>query len=217
MELDNGKLVTPGIFARALGIRIERAEKWYGVTCSATRRFGIAGTNELASFLAQIAHESALLSTFEENLNYSADALAATWPSRFRGADGRPNVKAQTLARKPQMIANEVYANRMGNGSPVSGDGWRYRGRGPIQITGKANYRDCSDVVGIDLIADPDKLTLPQYGILSACWFWQSRALDKHDDDTDVTSETRIINGGKIGLKHRQELFDQVRCVFEEQ
>jgi len=216
MLLDNGKLLTPGIFARAIGIRIERAEKWHGVFKNATQRFGIEGTTELASFFAQVAHESGLLSVFEENLNYSATGLASTWPSRFKGPDGKPNVKAMSLARKPQMIANEVYANRMGNGSQSTNDGWNFRGRGPIQITGKSNYRDLSNVLEVDLVGDPSKLLLPHYGALSACWFWETRGLDRFDDDKDVKSETRIINGGAIGLKHRQELFNQIYCVFTE-
>lgn len=218
LMLDNGKQLTSAMFARAIGIRVERAERWLPHFVIACQRFGIAGTVELASFFAQVAHESALLSVFEENLNYSAEGLANTWDrySITGRRGGKPNMLANSLSRKPQLIANDVYANRMGNGDKNSGDGWKYRGRGPIQLTGKTNYRNCGNVLSIDLVSNPDLILQPANGAMSAAWFWSSRGLDRHDDDMDVLSETRIINGGTIGLKHRRELFNQIYKVFSE-
>ncbi|HCE9914838.1 TPA: glycoside hydrolase family 19 protein, partial [Pseudomonas aeruginosa] len=104
-------------------------------------RFGITSPVRVVAFLAQVGHESSQLTRLVENLNYSAQGLAATWPSRYLGADGQPNALAQRLARKPRAIANNAYASRNGNGDEASGDGWRYRGRGLLQITGRSNYR----------------------------------------------------------------------------
>lgn len=104
-------------------------------------RFGITSPVRAAAFLAQVGHESGQLTRLVENLNYSARGLAANWPSRYLGADGQPNALAQRLARNPRAIANNAYASRNGNGDEASGDGWWYRGRGLLQITGRANYR----------------------------------------------------------------------------
>lgn len=206
--------MTPDVLSRAIGITIERAAKWAPHITEAMSRYDIHSPNEQASFLAQVAHESALLSMLVENLNYSADGLARTWPSRFAKPDKTPNIKALELARKPEAIANNVYANRMGNGPESSGDGWKYRGRGLIQITGKQNYVDCGRDIGVSFSTNPDLLMVPQYAALSAGWFWKVRGLDRFDDDMDVTAETRIINGGITGLKDRQALFNKAIKVL---
>lgn len=199
--------MTPQQLANAIGCSVDRAKKWQPHLINAMQKFGISGRVETASFLAQIAHESAKLSVLEENLNYSADGLAKTWPHRY-AQNGKPNGLALRLHRTPKAIANNCYANRMGNGNEASGDGWFYRGRGPIQITGKNNYIACGSAIGVDLLRSPDKLLEPEYGALSAGWFWHVNGLDKHDDDFDVLAETKIINGGKNGLKERQAFFN---------
>lgn len=206
--------MTPETLSKAIGITIERAAKWSPHITIAMDKYGIDTPNEQASFLAQCAHESALFSLLVENLNYSADGLAKTWPNRFAKPDKTPNVKALELARKPERIANSVYAGRMGNGPESSGDGWKYRGRGLIQITGRNNYSDCGRDLGIALLNNPDLLIQPEYAALSAGWFWKVRGLNAHDDDGDVTAETRIINGGIHGLKARQALFDKAIKVL---
>lgn len=162
----------------------------------------------VSHFLAQVAHESAGFTRISENLNYSAAGLANTWPRRFRGDDGQPNGLAHQLHRKPQLIANHVYANRMGNGSVASGEGWKYRGRGLIQLTGKDNYRAASIALyGSDLLlVDPDKLLESDAAAMTACWFWNTNGLNELADLGNVATVTRRINGGTIGLEHRAEL-----------
>lgn len=169
---------------------------------------GIDTPARTAHFLAQCAHESANFTRFVENLNYSADGLAATWPNRFRDVNGKPSAKALALHRKPEAIANVVYANRMGNGDDTSGDGWRYRGRGMIQLTGKDNYRMASqDIYGDDrLVQDPDEVLKPDTSALVAAWFWTKNNLNELADRGDVRGITRRINGGFNGLAHREEL-----------
>ena len=177
-------------------------------------KFGISTPVELVSFLAQVGHESALLSTFEENMNYSADRLAIVWPYRYavdpKAKVPKPNILALSLHKKPQAIANNVYANRLGNGNPESGDGWNYRARGAIGITFKTNYLNCGKALGLDLVNHPSLLTQPRWAILSAAWFWYANKITRFDDDMSVESETRIINGGTIGLQARQALFDKL-------
>lgn len=162
--------------------------------------------NEAASFLAQISHESNGLRVFEENLNYSAERLMQVWPRRFPS-----NEIAQKYEHSPERLASFVYANRMGNGDEAGGDGWRYHGRGPIQLTGFDNYDKCGSAIDLDLINKPGLLLEPVHGIRSAIWFWIANGLDKLDADTDVRMETRKINGGETGLAHRQAMFD--RCL----
>lgn len=174
--------------------------------------FAVFGVTNVALFIAQTAHESANFSVLSENLNYSAQGLANIW-SRYsvtgkRG--GRPNQLALLLARKPKAIANNVYANRMGNGDVASGDGWKFKGRGLIQCTGRANYAECGRALGVDLLTNPDLLLTPRYAALSAGWYWRKHKLDA----LSVSASTRIINGGDLGLKHRQELFDAIIKVI---
>lgn len=174
----------------------------------ALARFGIDTEHEVASWLAQIADESQELHRTVENLNYSWQGLLATWPKRFTVE------LAHNVERQPEKIANIVYANRMGNGSPESGEGYRFRGRGLIQITGKNNYRACADAIGVNLLQEPERLGEPEYAALSAGWFWQANGLDAYDDDDEVGDETRIINGGEIGLAQRQAYLDKALKVL---
>ena len=142
-----------------------------------------------------------------ENLNYSAGGLAATWPGRFRAADGQPNGLALLLERRPELIANHVYADRMGNGSVASGDGWRYRGRGLIQLTGRDNYRACGSAIGADLLAAPGLLEQPEWAAMSAAWFWFSNGLNELSDVGRFEEITRRINGGTHGQLQRLALW----------
>lgn len=158
---------------------------------------------ERAAFVAQLAHESAEFTRLTENLNYSAERLAQVWPSRFRD----PAV-AKRYAYNPERLANLVYANRLGNGPEGSGEGWRYRGRGPIQLTGKDNYARCGAAIGADLVNDPDLLFDPVTGVRSALWFWRVKRLDEKDDDGDVADESRLVNGGTHGLAERQAYYN---------
>lgn len=161
-----------------------------------------------AHFLAQCAHESAGFLTLRENLNYSADGLATTWPKRFKGADGKPNALAFGLQRKPMLIANHVYANRLGNWDVASGDGWKYLGRGIIQLTGRENYSKASMDIFHDmrLLDNPDQAMLPDVAAQIACWYWTSRNCGVSAESNDIPAVTRKINGGLIGLGHRTRL-----------
>lgn len=198
--------LTTNQLAAALGCSIAHANAWLTPLNEAIDRFGINTPSEIASFLAQVGHESGGFARLRENLNYSANGLAATWPHRYRDKNTRrPNKKARALNRKPMAIANDAYANRMGNGSVESGDGWKYRGRGLIQISGKANYQKCGEYLGIDLINNPDLLAQMKYAVLSAGWFWHVNMLDRLDDDLSVLAETKRINGGTNGLKDREK------------
>jgi putative chitinase len=178
----------------------------------------IDNEQRVSHFLAQLAHESAGFTVVEENLNYSAQGLAKTWPKRFAnqggspnelaGQNGSPNELAKKLHRKPELIANNVYANRMGNGDEASGDGWRYRGRGLIQLTGKNNYRTASFALFDSdfLLTSPDKVLLPDVAAMTAAWFWNANGLNELADAGDIEKVTRRINGGRIGLEHREKL-----------
>ena len=178
-------------------------------------RFSISTPARQSAFLAQCAHESAGFSRFAENLNYSAAGLAATWPGRFRGADEQPNALALAYQRRPAVIANHVYANRMGNGDEESGDGWRFRGRGLLQITGRGMYQRCGAALGLPLLEQPDLLLQPEQAVFSAAWFWQSNGLNALADAGDFEAITRRINGGLNGLAERKALWLKAREALE--
>ena len=171
-------------------------------------RYEINTPERQAAFIGQCAHESMNFTKLEENLNYSAEALMKTWPSRF------PTMEvAQQYARNPEKIANKVYGGRMGNGTEETGDGWLYHGRGLIQLTGKDNYTLAGDALNMDFIHSPDYVLVPKYAALTAGWYWNKRQLNKEADAKDYTGMTKKINGGTIGLddriahiKHAQEV-----------
>ena len=165
---------------------------------AAMSKHGIVTPARIAAFIAQVGHESGQLTRLVENLNYSADALMRTWPSRF------DRVRATAAARKPEQIANIAYGGRMGNAAP--GDGWKYRGRGLIYVTGKNNYAACGEALGLDLIDQPGLLEQPQHAAMSAAWFWASSGLNPLADAGDLKSITQRINGGQNGAADRAEL-----------
>ena len=173
---------------------------------TAMSRYQIVGTKRIAAFIAQVGHESSHLVRLVENLNYSADALRKTWPSRFD-----VNL-ANDAARNPEQIANIVYGNRMGN--TELGDGWKYRGRGLIQITGKNNYHACGEALGLDLLAHPELLEKPQHACMSAAWFWASRGLNTLADAGKFDTITQRINGGQNGAADRQALYAKALKVL---
>jgi len=154
----------------------------------------------VAHFMAQIEHESGL-KPISENLNYSADRLLVIFPKYFISKED-----ANRYARQPERIANRVYANRMGNGSEISGDGWKYRGRGFIQITGKDNYTMLSKDTRIDFLSKPDLLLQEANSMISALWFWNKNKLNDLADKNDIVGITKRINGGQNGIEHRKEL-----------
>ena len=153
----------------------------------------------LAHFMAQIEHESGL-KPIAENLNYSKEALLRVFGKYFTPE------QAAEYARKPEKIANRVYSNRMGNGDEASGEGWKFRGRGFIQLTGKDNYEALSKDVNIDYVNDPDLLLTEADAMVAALWFWNKKKLNRYADQNDIREVTRRINGGYNGLDHRKQL-----------
>jgi len=171
-------------------------------------KFGITTNLRLAHFLAQCALESTGFTATVENLNYSAQRLLQVFPKYFK------NVDVNAYARNPQKIGSRVYANRMGNGDEASGDGFKYRGRGYIQLTGKNNYQSFSNFVGEDCVANPD-LVAAKYPLASAAFFFNSNKIwaicDQGADDATITKVTKAVNGGTHGLAERIQNFKKFR------
>lgn len=202
--------------------KIKDHEKWLQPIIETCVEFEINTPQRIAAFLAQTSHESGGYTMLTENLNYRAATLAACWPNRF--AEMGPNKKpkkdakgaliptkvALSIEKKPELIANMVYSSRMGNGPAESGEGWKYRGRGAKQLTGKDNYKRCGEALGIDLVGNPDLLLEPLYAARSAGWFWKVNNLASFADAGDIKGMTKKINGGYIGLEARQALYDKI-------
>ena len=202
--------------------KVKNPEKWIDALVDTCRDFEINTPERIASFLAQTSHESGGYTMLSENLFYKAPTLAACWPNRFAvlGADKKPikeNGKlvptklAESIAGKPELIANLVYSSRMGNGPAESGEGWKYRGRGLKQLTGKDNYTRCGAALGVDLVNNPDLLLEPMYAAKSAGWFYKTNKLADFSDKEDIKGMTVKINGGLIGYEQRKALYDA--CV----
>jgi len=180
-------------------------EKWVNAMNELFPQYNITTPRRIASFIAQCGHESGGWRVFSENLNYSARALNSVFGKYFYKA-GR---NAEEYARQPEKIANIVYANRMGNGNTESGEGWKYRGRGPIQLTGKNNYTIFSNNMDVDAINNPDLVSSdPEIALMSAIWFWNNNGLNRYADRGDIRTMTRRINGGYIGLSDRIEHYE---------
>lgn len=183
--------------------------EWLEALCNGAVRWGINIPDRFAAFAGQLAHECAEFTHLEENLNYSIKRLCEVWPKRF------PTEKsAEGYAFNPQALANKVYASRMGNGPEESGDGWLYRGRGPIQLTGFENYDAYGVTIGVDLVAHPEKMLVPAIGIAAAGAFWKRHGCNEFADTGNHAAITRAINGGSIGLAPRIELTEKIRGVL---
>lgn len=181
---------------------------WVNALQTICPRYGINTPERMVHFLAQCGHESAGFSRLLENLNYSATGLIQTWPRRFT-----PDM-AQSYARQPERIANYVYANRLGNGDQNSGDGWRYRGAGIIQLTGKSNHQAFADAIDRTLEDATAYLHTINGAVESACWYWHRAAVNTLADNGDVKNLTVAINGGYNGLAERYQLTERVREVL---
>jgi len=174
----------------------------------AMERFEINNPQRIAMFLAQIGHESGGLKHVKENLNYRSSQLLKVFPKYFRDRD------PADYERKPEKIANLVYGGRMGNGTEETGDGYKYRGRGLIQLTGHDNYNAFANGVGISIDEAVTYLETPEGAAMSAAWFWNSRKLNAVADAGDVVKATKLINGGTIGLEDRKELYEEALEIF---
>lgn len=183
----------------------QQTAEWFYYMDQILPDYGITTAPRIAAFMAQCAHESAQFTVLKENLNYSTEGLCRVFPKYF------PNTElAQAYAHKPEQIANKIYGGRMSNGAEATGDGWRFHGRGIVQITGRDNYTRCSqDLYGDDtLLQNPDKLTDKDGAIYSACWFWFGRDLNTLADAGDMLNITKKINGGTIGLEDRMSHYN---------
>lgn len=164
----------------------------------------------LAMWTAMLCHESGQFRHLEENLSYSAERLREIWPHRFPTA-----ASAERYARDPEGLANAVYAGRLGNRGEASGDGWRFRGRGPLQLTGRANYEAASHGVAMDLVADPNLVAQPDVGAAVAAWYWQSKGCNALADREMWGEAIRAVNGALIGLEDRTVFLQRARAVLD--
>lgn len=186
------------------------AEAWADAAMEILPKYEINTPNRVAGFFAQTGHESQSLKVLEENLFYRAETLDKIFPKYFKNA-GR---NAAEYAKQPQKIANVVYAGRMGNGDAASNDGYNFRGRGPIQLTGRENYTNFGKTVGLTAEQVIDYIQTKKGALESACWYWKSRNLNAACDANDIVKMTKLINGGTIGLEDRKKHYDEALAIL---
>jgi putative chitinase len=200
-------LITPALLQTVT--TPELADKWSNALNETCERFAIDSPFRIAGFISNTAHESGGFKTVTEGLNYSVAGLMRTWPQRF------PTVEvAQRYAMQPEKIANRAYADRMGNRDEASGDGWKFRGRGLIQLTGKNNYVAYSLACDNEALQKPEIVEQPKYAAESAGWFWNTHRLNQLADNQDIVGMCKRINGGLNGLDDRQMKYSQVIAFF---
>ena len=175
--------------------------EWVDALNETFQRFNITSVDQRASFIGQCSHECNKFKTLEENLNYKAETLIKLWPKRFPSLED-----ANQYAHRPEKIANHIYSNRGGNGDEASGDGWKYHGRGCIQLTFKDNYYHCGQALGEDLVSKPQLVAQPRFAALSAGWFWSTHGCNELALKRDWVNLTKRINGGTFGLDERISL-----------
>ena len=183
--------------------------QWVDALNETFNRFRIVTPNQQAAFIGQCGHECGHFKILEENLNYRAATLMKLWPKRFPTQE-----IANAYAGNPKKIANMVYANRMGNRDESSGDGYRFRGRGCIQLTGSTNYFNAGKALGMDFWADPDLVGTPTYAALTAGWFWSTHRCNELAEAGDWIKLTKAINGGTIGLDDRIKHTNEALAVL---
>lgn len=198
-------------FEKAAGITSVLAQRWYRHIDAAMKEFGITAINDQAMFIAQLGHESAGFSRLVESFNYSVDGLKKTFGKRLSPyqCEMLGRIDGKQVAHQPQ-IANLVYGGRMGNNS--QGDGWKYRGRGLLQITGRENYTKCGAALQLDLVSTPELLEQERYAARSAAWFYALRGCLLYSGD--IARVTQIINGGQNGLADRQVRFIRAKAAL---
>jgi putative chitinase len=202
-------MLTLGVIQR-LAPSCDAPTTWAALSAAA-EEFAITDMGELAMWLAQLSVESGGFVRLEENLSYSAERLVAVWPSRF------PNLAVATpYMHNPRALAEKVYGGRADLGNNEVGDGWRFRGRGYIQTTGRTNYGLTSAGLGLDLMTDPDQLSRPAIAARAAGFFWDHHDLGPLARAGDISGVTRKINGGLIGLADRQAAFMRARSILGE-
>lgn len=188
-----------------LGIGIE----WVPALNDTFAKFQIATVRQQASFIGQCSHECGNFKILEENLNYRAATLMKLWPKRFPTQE-----IANSYEKNPKKIANMVYSSRMGNRDETSGDGYRFRGRGCIQLTGHSNYFHAGQACGVDFVMNPDLVGTPQYAAMTAGWFWSTHNCNPLAENQDWIALTKKINGGIIGLDDRIKQTERAVAVL---
>jgi putative chitinase len=178
-------------------------EEWVDALNETFERFQIDTPMRQASFIGQCSHESANFKVLEENLNYRAATLLKLFPRTPKRTWGFTPEEAAAYERQPKKIANRIYGNRMNNRDEASGDGFRFRGRGILQLTGAANYHHAGKALGVDFIMEPDLVATPKYAAMTAGWFWNTHKINQFADVQDWVTMTKRINGGTIGLDDR--------------
>jgi putative chitinase len=182
---------------------------WYNSMCEILPVYEINTPERVAAWLAQCAHESGYFKFLKENLNYRAESLLKTFPKYFKTLE-----EAKQYEKQPEKIANRVYANRMGNGDESTGDGFRYLGRGLIQLTGKNNYTFFAASIDTPLEEIPEYLQTFEGAVQSACWFWEQNNLNKLADARDIVTMSKRINGGTIGMEDRLMKYEKCLKMF---
>ena len=205
------KPMTEQRLADAMGITESAAGLWVAHVDSALSLCGCSTAEHVAMWIAQVGHESAGLTRLVESLNYTPDALMATWPTRYTRATANVHGRTESKPADQKAIAMHVYGDRLGNRQNTL-DGWTYRGRGPIQVTGRANYRECGQAIGVDLESEPSLLELRSTGAASTAWYWRKHKLTGYNGD--VLAVTRRINGGTNGIDERQRRYARALSVL---
>ena len=183
-------------------------DHWYDALSQALPDYEINTPHRIAAFLAQCAHESGGFNAIKENLNYKAESLCRVWPRYFNAGN------AAQYAHNQEAIANRAYANRMGNGSEESGDGYKFCGRGLIQLTGRSNYQAFADSLQISIDDASEYLKTFEGCVQSACWFWEANNLNQYADNGDILTMTKRINGGTLGLEDRKKHYEHALHVL---
>jgi len=207
-------MLTASSFQRATGVSNSLRDAWYPHIAASLSAFQISTPLRQAHFLAQTGHESAGFLKVEEGLNYSENALTAMFGKRITAEQARAYGRNAMHPANQKMIASIIYANRNGNGDINSGDGYRYRGRGLIQITGKANYEALVKQLGADVVTNPDLLLGYRFAAMSAAAWWKNHGLNELADSDDVTRITRVINGGTNGLDDRKSRLSKSKGIL---
>lgn len=183
--------------------------EWFEALTNVLPQYDITSAQRVAAFISQCGHESNGFTAIKENLNYRAESLVKVWPRSFPDAN-----TAQKYAHNPEMIANRAYANRMGNGDESSGDGFKFCGRGLIQLTGRNNYQLFANSKQMNIDDIPAYLATFEGAVDSACWFWNKNNLNSIADTGDIVTLTKRINGGTLGLDDRTNRYNQALSVL---
>jgi len=188
----------------------QHVEHWFEALSKVLPDYDISTPMRVASFLGETYVESAGYTAIQENLNYRPETLLKTWPSHFPTMD-----IANQYGHHPEQIANRAYAGRMGNGPEESGDGWKFCGRGLIQLTGRANYTKFAESLSMNVDDVPDFLQTFEGCVQSACWFWEANNLNQYADQNAIDHESRIVNGGTLGLQERRAAYERALQILQ--